>query len=70
MSYFLEINQKWCKKCGLCMEECPAKVIGWDEQKTVRMLHKDKCTGCGNCIMICPDFAVFSDEVKFKEYSK
>jgi 2-oxoglutarate ferredoxin oxidoreductase subunit delta len=56
----LQIDEEECKACGLCIEACPPKVIGWSE----RLNHLGYraaayvgagCTGCGICFMVCPE---------------
>lgn len=51
-----EINQKKCKKCGLCLYyfACPAMYV--EDGK----FHIDKnlCTGCGVCAQICLNKAI------------
>ena len=69
MSFFLKINPLWCKKCGLCMEECPKDVIGKDANGTIQILHIENCIACERCIMICPDFAVFTDPEAYEACS-
>ena len=31
MTFTVEINKKWCKKCGLCAHYCPTKVFELDD---------------------------------------
>ena len=60
----IEINQKWCKGCYICLESCPKKVF----EKSAEVCEKgffpvfvarpEDCTSCLQCEMICPDLAI------------
>ncbi len=41
-----------CKKCGICLQNCPANAIelGLISAK----IDKNKCIGCATCIAVCP----------------
>jgi len=52
----IKVNTKWCKKCGLCVEFCPRKVLAMKDGPEVKDI--DLCTGCLLCEMHCPDFAI------------
>jgi len=60
----IQINQKWCKGCYLCLEICPQKVFGKSKEVTekgfqpVAIIHAEKCTFCRQCEMLCPDLAI------------
>ncbi|HML34831.1 MULTISPECIES: 4Fe-4S binding protein [Sporomusa] len=52
-----------CKGCGLCIEKCPVKCIGWSEELGVYGTPRveadmEKCILCGICQMVCPDCAI------------
>ncbi len=51
-----EINQKKCKKCGLCLYffACPAFYREGDKF----MIDRNLCTGCGVCAQVCPNKAI------------
>lgn len=51
-----EIDQKKCKKCGLCLYNfgCPAFYQEGDKI----MIDKNLCTGCGVCAQVCPNKAI------------
>jgi 2-oxoglutarate ferredoxin oxidoreductase subunit delta len=55
----IKIKKDWCKGCGICVEFCPKKVLGFDEHGKVEMIDRDNCIKCGQCEMRCPDFAIF-----------
>jgi len=54
----IDINEKNCKRCGYCIEFCPAKVYGAAKDGLPLVNHLDKCTSCGFCELRCPDFAI------------
>ena len=54
----IQINLKWCKRCGICIEFCPRGVFETADDLTPVVAHPEKCTVCGLCAMLCPDFAI------------
>lgn len=59
----LEIKEKWCKGCGICVEFCPKKVLELKHGK-VSIAKADACIRCGMCEQRCPDFAIRLKEEK------
>ncbi len=59
----LEINQKWCKGCEICVAFCPKQVLGIENEKAV-VLNEEACISCKLCELRCPDFAIFVKEAK------
>lgn len=61
---WIEINQLYCKGCGLCVDACPQHVLGLDDDHlTPKGFHPahltgDGCTGCAICAVVCPDAAL------------
>ena len=59
-----EVNEKLCKGCGICIERCPMKVLGFADHITPKgvhpskMLNEEKCTSCAICAKSCPDVAI------------
>lgn len=52
----IEINQETCNKCGICVAECPRRVItlpggGFPQVVAVAEVA---CNGCGHCVAVCP----------------
>ena len=61
----LTLFPELCKGCGLCIEKCPTKTLGWSEElglygtPAVELGHGQRsCTGCGICQTFCPDCAI------------
>jgi len=62
----IEVNDLYCKGCGLCLTVCPKQVIAIDHDRlTPKGYHpamladpEGACTGCAICAVICPDAAI------------
>lgn len=52
------IDTALCKRCGICVEFCPAKVFIQEIDGTPVPQYQGKCTGCKLCVLRCPDFAI------------
>ena len=53
----IEINEKFCKGCSICVDFCPTKTL--EIKGLYASVHDiDKCTGCQLCDLRCPDFAI------------
>ena len=53
----IEINEKYCKACYICIEFCPTKVLEMKGTKAV-VKNLDACIKCMQCELRCPDFAI------------
>ncbi len=64
----LHVEQKYCKGCGICIENCPTKVLKVSKKMNTRGYfppesdEMDKCRECGMCMLMCPDFAIVVEE--------
>ncbi|MDP3789665.1 MAG: ferredoxin family protein [Candidatus Omnitrophota bacterium] len=54
----ITINEKWCKKCGICIAFCPQGVFTSDDFGTPIVKHPEKCVKCMLCVVRCPDLAI------------
>ncbi len=52
------IFHAWCKRCGICINFCPKKVLAFHEDGYVYPKHPEKCIKCMMCDLRCPDFAI------------
>jgi len=51
------LNEKKCKKCGLCSKVCREHAIFWVEKNYPKFIL-DLCTSCGACWISCPNNAI------------
>lgn len=58
MKKVLKIEPLWCKKCGICIEYCPVKILDLNEDG-VYIKDLEKCISCGLCEQRCPDYAIY-----------
>ena len=52
----VDIDQKKCTNCHVCISVCPVKYCMIDE-KTVQ-INPNLCIGCGRCYKACPFDAI------------
>ena len=58
------IETRRCKACGLCVANCPKKILGLGKEineqgyNYVVQLDPDKCIKCNICGVVCPDIAI------------
>ncbi len=60
MSIFT-IDDAKCNRCGICVLECPPRIIEIKEPKalpTVVKDQEDRCITCGHCVSVCPFGAI------------
>ena len=58
----IQVFDKWCKRCNICVELCPHKVLVEDENGFPVALKPIECNQCGGCVVRCPDFAIVITE--------
>lgn len=54
----LQINENWCKGCGICVAFCPKDVLDIKSGKVI-IKDIDACIKCGQCELRCPDYAIY-----------
>jgi 2-oxoglutarate ferredoxin oxidoreductase subunit delta len=60
----IEINDDWCKGCGICIERCPVQALEDSDRLNKRgirppqLKEKNECNYCRLCELICPDLAI------------
>ncbi len=65
MKVDINVDEKRCKGCGICIEICQAGVLEKSERTDVKgrfhpvVKNFDACMNCGMCEMLCPDFAIW-----------
>jgi 2-oxoglutarate ferredoxin oxidoreductase subunit delta len=64
--YTISIEEKRCKKCGICVAFCPKKVLDIKINSIPTVVNEEECIGCNWCYLRCPEIAIF---VKEKEVS-
>jgi len=64
MMSLITIDQAKCNQDGICVAECPARVIQLDSKEdypTPTSDFKDVCLKCGHCVTVCPTGALSLD---------
>ncbi|MDR2520357.1 MAG: 4Fe-4S dicluster domain-containing protein [Bacteroidales bacterium OttesenSCG-928-I14] len=65
---FIDIER--CKGCGLCILECPLKILVLDRKintksyEYVQITKPNECIGCANCGYVCPDNCITVYKIK------
>ena len=60
MSVFTVDDAK-CTRCGICVEECPPRIIEMLDPKAMPSVIPDqaeRCITCGHCVSVCPFAAI------------
>lgn len=56
-AFKISINDKACKRCGICIAFCPKEVFASEHGKPV-VANLDACIKCKLCELRCPDYAI------------
>lgn len=70
MSLFT-IDDKKCKRDGICVAECPMKIIEMVDETSVptpTAEAAEKCIQCGHCVAICPHGAFGHNLMKSEDF--
>jgi ferredoxin len=55
----IQIDERACRGCEICIEACPTRVFAFDETKRLAEVHKPAaCFGCLACSEACPANAI------------
>ena len=61
----IEVDEFFCKGCGLCTTVCPRGIVELDQSvitdkgyHPAHLADASQCTGCGTCAVMCPDVAI------------
>ena len=68
MGNIISINQKTCKKCLLCSEVCPNKIIVRknSNEMSFRPDRIDLCFKCGQCMAVCSTQSIVVDGLSYE----
>jgi nitroreductase/NAD-dependent dihydropyrimidine dehydrogenase PreA subunit len=69
MSIFT-IDDAKCNRCGICVLECPPRIIEIKEPEALPSVVKDqedRCITCGHCVSVCPFGAIALKAMKPEE---
>jgi len=70
MSLFT-IDDKKCKRDGICVAECPVKIIEMKDATSMPTPTPDaaqRCVKCGHCVAVCPHGALTHTMLKTGEF--
>ena len=59
----VQINEKHCKACGICIGLCPKEVYQTNYLGKAVPAFQENCIGCKMCQLHCPDFCLEVGEV-------
>ena len=71
MSLF-RIDDKKCKRDGICVAECPLKIIEMKDDASLPTPTADadeRCVRCGHCVAVCPHGAFTHNTLKTGDFS-
>lgn len=63
------IDTERCKGCGLCIANCPKKILAKTEGVNGQgayftvCIDETQCIACGACALMCPDAAIEINEL-------
>ena len=60
----ITIEEKWCKRCGICVALCPQQVFELGDLGRPIPTLLENCRICRMCELYCPDFAVIVEDAE------
>lgn len=64
----IDLDDKACRGCQLCVDICPVKVFSFDEGKFIAQVSKEEnCIGCLSCYYICPSTCITLEGVRYSK---
>ena len=56
----ITVEKEKCIHCGLCIRDCVAACLDFDEEKIPRYLPEgeQRCLACQHCMLVCPKGAL------------
>ena len=56
----ITVEKEACIHCGLCIRDCVAACLEFDEEKIPRYLPEgeQRCLACQHCMLVCPKGAL------------
>ncbi len=69
MNKVITINQSTCKKCFICSEVCPNKILITNQynQITARNDRIDLCFNCGQCMAVCSSGSIVVNGLSYEK---
>ena len=61
--HYVQIDEKLCNGCVLCMKACPTKAIRVRDGRVARIVGV--CIDCGECVRVCPRGAIKANITEF-----
>ncbi|WP_321368446.1 nitroreductase family protein [uncultured Draconibacterium sp.] len=62
------IDQSLCKKCGICAEVCPNKIIGQNGSIHFKNEREHLCLQCGQCMAVCPTKSIQIKGLSYNDF--
>jgi ferredoxin len=65
----ITVNEETCRKCGLCSEACPNKIIKKNDSGEISF-RQDRiqfCFKCGQCMAICPTESILVEDLSYSK---
>ncbi len=66
----LTVDESKCKQDGICVRECPTRIILLGEENNYPSMKpgaESACTRCGHCVAVCPYGAIEHAEIPLKD---